>query len=92
MTSILQEYYGKRLVGEFCARTLAQITPRMIENYLVNLLRTKTRFDRPHAPSTVRRHYDMLNQLFNMAIRERILNDNPWRLVRRTVLKELPTL
>ena len=33
----------------------------------------------------------MLNQLFNMAIRERVLNDNPCRLVSRTVLKELPT-
>ena len=85
------EYYGKRLVDEFGARTLAQITPRMVENYLVKLRKTKTRFDRPHAPSTVRRHYDMLNQLFNMAIRERVLNDNPCRLVSRTVLKELPT-
>ncbi len=33
----------------------------------------------------------MLNQLFNMAIRERVLNDNPCRLVSRTVLKEFPT-
>ena len=68
-----------------------QITPRMIENYLVTLLQTKTQFGRPHSPVTVRRHYNMLNQLFNMANRERLLNDNPCRLVSRTVLKQLPT-
>lgn len=33
----------------------------------------------------------MLNQLFNMANRERIMNDNPCRLVSRTVLKALPS-
>jgi hypothetical protein len=43
-----------------------------------------------HSPVTVRRHYNMLNQLFNMAIRERATNDNPCRLVSRTVLKNLP--
>ncbi|MBA2734990.1 MAG: site-specific integrase [Acidobacteria bacterium] len=83
--------YGKRLLDEFGARTLFQITPRMIENYLIKLRKTKTRFGRPSAPSTVRRHYDMLNQLFNMAIRERVMGDNPCRLVSRTLLKELPT-
>jgi hypothetical protein len=36
-------------------------------------------------------HYNMLNQLFNMAICERVTNDNPRRLVSRTVLKNLPT-
>ncbi|HEV7892356.1 MAG TPA: tyrosine-type recombinase/integrase [Pyrinomonadaceae bacterium] len=85
------EQYGRRLLEEFGKRTLAQITPRMIENYLVKLRLSKTRFDRPHSPVTVRRHYDMLNQLFNMAIRERVINDNPCRLVSRTVLKEFPT-
>jgi hypothetical protein len=85
------EQYGRRLLAEFGRRTLAQITPRMIENYLVKLRLTKTRFGRPHSPVTVRRHYDMLNQLFNMAIRERVMGDNPCRLVSRTVLKEFPT-
>jgi len=63
----------------------------MVESYLVKLLQTKTQFDRPYSPVTVRRHYNMLNQLFNMAIRERVTNDNPCRLVSRTVLKNLPT-
>ncbi len=84
------EFNGKRLVDEFGAKTLTQISPRMVENYLVQLLQTKTQFDRPHSPVTVRRHYSMLNQLFNMAIRERVTNDNPCRLVSRTVLKNLP--
>src|SRR6266496_2213801 len=85
------EQFGKRLVEEFRNKTLNQITPRMIENYLVTLLKTNTRFDRPHSPVTVRRHYNMLNQLFNMANRERLINDNPCRQVSRTVLKQLPT-
>jgi integrase len=63
----------------------------MIENYLVTLLQTNTRFGKPHSPVTVRRHYNMLNQLFNMANRERLMNDNPCRLVSRTVLKALPS-
>jgi integrase len=85
------EQYGKRLLEEFGKKTLLQITPRMIEKYLVKLGQTDTRFGKPHAPSTVRRHYDMINQLFNMAIRERVVNDNPCRLVSHTVLKDFPT-
>jgi integrase len=85
------ERFGKRLLQEFGSKALNQITPRMIENYLVMLLKSDTRFGRPHSPVTVRRHYNMLNQLFNMANRERLLNDNPCRLVSRTVLKQLPT-
>lgn len=91
-TSIaFDERFGKRLVEEFGSKTLNQITPRMIENYLVTLLKTNTRFDRPHSPVTVRRHYNMLNQLFNMANRERLISGNPCREVSRTVLKQLPT-
>ncbi len=61
------EHFGKRLLDEFGSKSLTQITPRMIENYLVALRQTKTRFDKPHSPVTVRRHYNMLNQLFSMA-------------------------
>jgi len=91
LSTAFDEYHGKLLVEEFGKKTLSQISPRMIENYLVILLETKTRYDRPHSPVTVRRHYNMLSQIFNMAIRERITNDNPCRLVSRTVLKKLPT-
>src|SRR5678816_1423831 len=75
VSTAFDEQFGKRLVDEFGDKTLNQITPRMIENYLVTLLKTNTRFDRPHSPVTVRRHYNMLNQLFNMANRERLIND-----------------
>ncbi|HEY8224867.1 MAG TPA: tyrosine-type recombinase/integrase [Pyrinomonadaceae bacterium] len=91
LSTSFDERFGKRLLDEFGKKNLNQITPRMIENYLVTLLQTDTRFDRPHSPVTVRRHYNMLNQLFNMANRERLMNDNPCRLVSRAVLKELPT-
>ncbi|HKP37584.1 MAG TPA: tyrosine-type recombinase/integrase [Pyrinomonadaceae bacterium] len=91
LSSAFDEQFGKRLVEEFGNKSLSQITPRMIENYLVTLLRTNTRFEKPHSPVTVRRHYNMLNQLFNMAHRERLVNDNPCRSVSRAVLKQLPT-
>jgi integrase len=91
LSTEFDQYYGKFLVEEFGRRTLSQISPRMIENYLFKLLETNTQYGRPHSPVTVRRHYNMLNQIYNMAIRERITNDNPCRLVSRTVLKKLPT-
>jgi integrase len=85
------EHYGKRLLEEFGKKTLAQVTPRMIEGYLVKLRQTKTRLGTEHSAVTVRRHYDMLNQLFSLAIRERVASDNPCRLVSRSVLKDFPT-
>jgi integrase len=91
LSSAFDEQFGRRLVEEFGNKSLSQITPRMIENYLVTLLRTNTRFEKPHSPVTVRRHYNMLNQLFNMAHRERLVNDNPCRSISRAVLKQLPT-
>ena len=91
LSTEFDQYYGKFLLEEFGRRTLSQISPRMIENYLFKLLETKTQYGRPYSPVTVRRHYNMLNQIYNMAIRERITNDNPCRLVSRTVLKKLPT-
>ena len=91
ISTAFDEQFGKRLVEEFGNQSLNQITPRMIENYLVTLLQTNTRLNKPHSPVTVRHHYNMLNQLFNMANRERLINDNPCRRVSRTVLKQLPT-
>jgi integrase len=91
VSTSFDKQFGKRLVEEFGDQSLNQITPRMIENYLVTLLQTNTRFDKPHSPVTVRHHYNMLNQLFNMANRERLINDNPCRRVSRAVLKQLPT-
>jgi integrase/recombinase XerD len=91
LASEFDEQYGRRLLEKFGKKTLLQITPRMIEDYLVELHQTKTRFGREHSPVTVRRHYDMLNQVFNMAIRERVINDNPCRLVSHNVLKDFPT-
>lgn len=83
--------YGKRLVDAFGDKTLQQISPRMIEEFLAKLLKTKTRYGREFSPVTVRRFYDMLNCLYNLAIRERISAENPCRLVDRRLLAQLPT-
>src|SRR5205085_2435730 len=61
------EYYGQHLKAEFGAKKLCQISPRMIERYLLKLSQTKTRFDKPYSPVTVRMHFDRMNQLFNQA-------------------------
>ena len=39
LSTEFDQYYGKFLVEEFGRRTLSQISPRMIENYLSNCLR-----------------------------------------------------
>ena len=83
ISTSFDEQFGKRLVKTFGDMSLNQITPRMIENYLVTLLQTNTRLNKPHSPVTVRHHYNMLNQLFNMANRERLINDNRSRRVSR---------
>jgi len=85
------EYYGEHLKSEFGQKKLMQITPRMIERFLLKLSTTKTQFNKPFSPVTIRMHYNRLNQLFNLAIRERVTIDNPCRLVSRHVLKDLPT-
>jgi integrase len=88
---VFDEYYGRSLLAEFGTKKLSQITPRMIERFLLKLSKTKTRYDKFFSPVTVRMHYDRLNQTFNLAIRERVTNDNPCRLVSHTVLKDFPT-
>lgn len=85
------EYYGQNLKAEFGQKKLIQITPRMIERFLLKLSQTDTRFDKPYSPVTVRMHFDRINQLFNQAIRERVINENPCRLVSPTVLKQFPS-
>lgn len=85
------EYYGQHLKMEFGTKKLSGITPRMIERYLLKLSQTKTRFDKPYSPVTIRMHFDRMNQLFNQAIRERVVNENPCRLVSPMVLKQFPT-
>jgi integrase len=85
------EYYGKILLDGFGGRDLGQITPRMIEGFLLKLSRTETKYGRTFSPVTIRMIYGRLNQLFNHAIRERVINENPCRLVSRAVLKEFPT-
>jgi len=88
---LFDEYYGQSLIAEFGELRFSQITPRMIERWLLKLSKTKTKYGRLMSPVTVRMHYDRLNQTFNMAIAERITTDNPCRLVKKAVLKDFPS-
>lgn len=85
------EYHGAMLVEAFGKRSLSQITPKMIEDYFTNLLEKKTMYDKPFAPSTLRKQFNILNHIFNMAIREKVYNENPCRYVSKKLLEKLPT-
>lgn len=85
------EYHGEMLLKAFGNKNLNQITPKMIEDYLTKLLAKKTRFNKPFSPVTIRRQYNMLNHIYNMAIRERIYYDNPCRYVSKKAIEKLPT-
>jgi hypothetical protein len=52
---------------------------------------TETKYDRHMSPVTIRMHFDRLNQTINMAIAERVTNENPCRLVKKSVLKNFPS-
>lgn len=90
LAQCFDEYYGEILLEEFGRKDLGDITPRMIENLLLKLSRTKTKYDRYFAPVTIRMIYDRINQLYNLAIGERVYLDNPCRLVNKATLKKFP--
>jgi integrase len=85
------EYYGKHLIAEFGHLKLSQITPGQIEMFLLKLADTKTKFDRPFAPVTIRMIFGRLNRAFNLAKRELVFTgENPCRLVNAEILKNFP--
>lgn len=85
------KYYGEILLAEFSRKDLGDITPRMIESFLLKLSRTTTKYERYFSPVTIRMIYDRINQLYNQAIAERVYLDNPCRLVKRSILKKFPS-
>ena len=87
---MFDSYYGEMLIAEFGKLKLYQVKPRMIERFLVRLSQTKTRYGRLFSPVTVRMVYNRLNQMFNLAIREREAKENPCDLVSPAVLENFP--
>jgi integrase len=88
---VFDEYYGGILLGEFSKYDLGEITARMIERFMVKLSKTETKYGQYFSPVTIRMIYARLNQLFNLAAREKIFLDNPCKLVSPSVLKGFPT-
>jgi len=86
------DYYGKRLKEEFGHLKLSQITPGMIERFLLKLAGEKTKYDRLFSPVTVRMYYERVNRVFTCARRERVFTgESPCRLVNPEILKNFPT-
>jgi integrase len=86
------DYYGKRLKEEFGPLKLSQITPGMIERFLLKLAQTKTKHDRLFSPVTIRMFYERANRVFTCARRERVFTgESPCRLVNPEILKNFPT-
>lgn len=81
---------GKKLKQAFGKKRLNQITRRMIEKFLEDLLETKTKRGKNFSPVTVRKYYSFINSIFKMAIQEKATKENPCLHVSKTVLKKLP--
>jgi integrase len=88
---MFDEYYGQNIISEFGQLRFSQITPRMIERWLLKLSKTKTQYGRVMSPVTIRMHYDRLNQAINMAIAERVTTENPCKMVKKSILKDFPS-
>lgn len=86
------DYYGKRLKEEFGHLKLSQITPGMVERFLLKLAQAKTKYGRPFSPVTVRMFYERVSRVFTCARRERVFTgESPCRLVNPEILKNFPT-
>lgn len=86
----VDEQFGRHLITAFGDKNLREISARSIERFINEMLRTNTKFGKPFSPVTVRRMYNILNQMFGMAIRERIINENPCQYVSREIIKKIP--
>ncbi len=84
------EQRGRKLKQAFGDKRFHQITRRMIEKFLEDLLQRKTKQGKSFSPVTVRKYYSFIGSIFKMAIQERVARDNPCRDVSRTILKKLP--
>jgi integrase len=56
----------------------------------MKISRTKTVKGTLYAPVTVRMHFERLNQVFNLAARARVHDDNPCALVKPQLLRPFP--
>jgi integrase len=90
LTVEFDTYYGENLVAAFGHKKLAQISTGDIERFLMRLSRTKTVKGTLYAPVTVRMHFERLNQVFNLARRERLHNANPCADVKPQLLQLFP--
>lgn len=90
LTKEFDEYYGENLVAAFGLKKLSQISPGDVERFLMKLSRTKTVKGTLYAPVTVRMHFERLNQVFNLAARERVHDDNPCARVKPQLLQLFP--
>ena len=62
---------------------LRQITPLLIEDFKLNLLRGKTRRDTIRKGSTVNRYLQLLSKVFSMAYFNGLVDNNPCQRVRK---------
>lgn len=84
------KWMGERLKVAFGKKTFAQIRPNMIEEFLEGLFEARTRNNKQFSPTTVRKFYNCINHVFNMAIRNRYANDNPCNYISKHLVKGMP--
>jgi len=88
------------LKAEFGRRKLRDVTAMRVQTFVKKRLNTTTvradfgpggrRVARRRSPTTVRKEFALLKQVFNMARPERLVSENPCDFVRKSVLHLIP--
>lgn len=84
------EQRGRKLKPAFGNKRFNQITPRMVEAFLEDLLESTSKQGKKFSPVTVRKYYSFISSIFKMAIQEKVAKENPCLYVSKTILKKLP--
>lgn len=80
-------YYLPQFRAFFGHRTLAEITPLLIERYKRERRAQTTRAGRPLSPATINRELAALSKIFTLAIHARLTDSNPVRQVAKLRLR-----
>ena len=69
--------HAEMLCRYFEGRTLTQISPLAIETFKRDRLKTPTMHDKQRKPATVNAELTVLSAVFTLAVREKLLKENP---------------
>lgn len=69
------------LLGYFGDMRADKIKPSMVESFQHTMLATKSRYGKPYKPGTINRMLALMKRIYNLAIREDMVQKNPcWKV------------